>query len=256
MMHGWLPSLIPGPGTSACMGRILSRWCRKFPIHFSSLSFFVRPGSPFLRPDPHIRIAGARKKRSRMGALAPTEGSSLRASSTTAHLSMSAMTTSEGSCGLVHEASCHILVCGGPKTQTMMQGYASAASSEAKPPSARNRIWALPLAPFTVIEPPCSRTSVEHDVVAEPAVLLPRVASAERLGENVLKTRDGRVVIADALARKALDGTLQDKLARERIRSAPHPWCGKELKRFNPSLDQLAVKLLRRRVERPQAFDG
>jgi hypothetical protein len=30
------------------------------------------------------------------------------------------MTTSAGSCGLVHEASCHILVCGGPKTQTMM----------------------------------------------------------------------------------------------------------------------------------------
>src|SRR5262245_27574290 len=134
MMHGWLPSLIPGPGTSACMGRILSRWCRKFPIHFSSLSFFVRPGSPFLRPDPHIRIAGARKKRSRMGALAPTEGSSLRASSTTAHLSVSAMTTSEGSCGLVHEASCHVLLCGGPKAQTMMQGYASAASSEAADP--------------------------------------------------------------------------------------------------------------------------
>ena len=44
------------------------------------------------------------------------------------------MTTSEGSCGLVHEASCHILVCGGPKTQTMMQGYASAASSEAADP--------------------------------------------------------------------------------------------------------------------------
>src|SRR5215468_9206628 len=81
---------------------------------------------------PHCRRA---QKRSRMGAaLAPTEGSSLRASSTTAHLSVSGMTTSEGSCGLVHEASCHILVCGGPKAQTMMQGYASAASSEAADP--------------------------------------------------------------------------------------------------------------------------
>src|SRR5215510_11440351 len=77
---------------------------------------------------------GRAQKRSRMGALAPTEGSSLRASSTTGHLSVSAMTTSEGSCGLVHEASCHMLVCGGPKTQTMMQGYASAASSEAADP--------------------------------------------------------------------------------------------------------------------------
>jgi hypothetical protein len=28
---------------------------------------------------------------------------------------------SEGSCGSVHEASCHTLVFGGPKTQTMMQ---------------------------------------------------------------------------------------------------------------------------------------
>src|SRR5262249_60798072 len=44
------------------------------------------------------------------------------------------MTAFEGSCGLVHEASCHILVCGGSKTQTMMQGYASAASSEAADP--------------------------------------------------------------------------------------------------------------------------
>src|SRR5262249_4350870 len=100
------------------------------------------------------------------------------------------------------------------------------------------------------------RTSFEHDVIAEPVVLLPRVASAESLGESVLKTRDGRVVIADALARKALDGTLQHKHARERIRSAPHPWRAKELKRFNPSVDQLAAKLLRRRVERAQAFDG
>ena len=36
--------------------------------------------------------------------------------------------------GWWYEASCHILVCGGPETQTMMQGYASAASSEAADP--------------------------------------------------------------------------------------------------------------------------
>src|SRR5215475_3196972 len=28
---------------------------------FLCLSFFVRPGSPFFRPDPHIRIAGPRR---------------------------------------------------------------------------------------------------------------------------------------------------------------------------------------------------
>jgi hypothetical protein len=31
-----------------------------YPI-FSSLSFFVRPGSTFLRPDPRSRRAGARR---------------------------------------------------------------------------------------------------------------------------------------------------------------------------------------------------
>ena len=31
------------------------------------------------------------------------------------------MTKSEGSSRVVHELSCHILVFGGPKTQTMMQ---------------------------------------------------------------------------------------------------------------------------------------
>ena len=48
-------------GDPPCMGRFLSRGCRKGPIHFSSLSFFVRPGSAFLRPDLHMCIAGARR---------------------------------------------------------------------------------------------------------------------------------------------------------------------------------------------------
>jgi len=87
----------------------------------------------FLAPT-HDRVgAGARRSGQRM-ARSATEGSSLTASSTTAHFSVSGMTKFEGSCGLVHEASCHILVCGGPKTQTMMQGYASAASSETADP--------------------------------------------------------------------------------------------------------------------------
>src|SRR5262249_40501155 len=68
------------------------------------------------------------------------------ASSAPAHLGVSGMTTLEGSCGLVHEASCHILVCGGPKTQTMMQGYASAANSEAADPffSSALKPWGVP----------------------------------------------------------------------------------------------------------------
>src|SRR5215467_2812421 len=101
-------------GTSACMGRILSRVCRKGLIHFLVPQFLCstwqRVSSP--RPaHPHRRRA---QKRSRMGALAPTEGSSLRASSTTAHLSVSAMTTSEGSCELVHEHRATSLYAVGP----------------------------------------------------------------------------------------------------------------------------------------------
>ena len=40
----------------------------------------------------------------------------------------------EGSPRVVHDCSCHILVCGGTETQTMMQLCASAASSEAADP--------------------------------------------------------------------------------------------------------------------------
>ena len=46
---------------------------------------------------------------------------SLTAPSTTAHLAWVGMTKSEGSPRVVHEGSCHILVCGGPETRTMMQ---------------------------------------------------------------------------------------------------------------------------------------
>src|SRR5215813_1591594 len=63
----------------------------------------------------------------------PPTGLALRAPSTR-HTCCDRDDDVEGSCGQVHEASCHILVCGGPKTQTMMQGYASAASSEAADP--------------------------------------------------------------------------------------------------------------------------
>src|SRR5262249_34163315 len=85
-------------------------------------------------PTPLDRDAGARRSGQGWARQRPPKGSSLTASSTTAHLIVSGDDKSEGSCGLVHEASCHILVCGGPKTQTMMQGYASAASSAAADP--------------------------------------------------------------------------------------------------------------------------
>src|SRR6516225_9079855 len=74
---------------SACMGRILSRGCRKGPNHLLVRQFLCSTWQPFLRPDLHIRIRRRAQKRSGMGALAPTEGSSLKASSTTARLSVS-----------------------------------------------------------------------------------------------------------------------------------------------------------------------
>ena len=118
-----------------------------YPFSCTSVSLFDLD-SPFPRPDPRWSRGRRAQKRSRMARSATRKGSSLRASSTTAHLGVSGMTTFEGSCGLVHEAwcSCHILVCGGPKTQTMMQGYASAASSEAADPffSSALKPWEVP----------------------------------------------------------------------------------------------------------------
>src|SRR5215813_3791258 len=56
-----------------------------YPFSRPSVSLFDL-GSRFFVPTCHIRIAGARRSGQGWGALAPTEGSSLRASSTTAHL--------------------------------------------------------------------------------------------------------------------------------------------------------------------------
>src|SRR5215467_7629011 len=44
------------------MGRFLSRGCPEGTIYFLfSRGFFVRPGKPFLRPDPRSHRAGARR---------------------------------------------------------------------------------------------------------------------------------------------------------------------------------------------------
>ena len=127
------PLLRSCSGRSACMGRFLSRGCRKGPIHFLVPEFLCLTWQPFLRPDahPHRRRA---QKRSRMGALASIEGSSLRASSTTAHLSVSAMTTSEGSCGLVHEGIVPHACMRRARDPNHDAVYASTASSEAADP--------------------------------------------------------------------------------------------------------------------------
>src|SRR5262245_50071720 len=79
-----------------CMGRFLSRGCRKGPIHFLSLSFFVRPGSPFLHPDLPVDDAGARRSRQGWRVSATGRHSSLTAPSTMAQLLWSGMMTSRG----------------------------------------------------------------------------------------------------------------------------------------------------------------
>ena len=122
-------------GRSACMGRFLSRGFPRgaYPIILTSC-FLVRPVSPFPRPDPHDRVEPARAEAVKDGRVSAHRRLVLEGFEHDGTLAVVGMTKSEGSCGLVHEASCHILVCGGPKTQTMMQGYASAASSEAADP--------------------------------------------------------------------------------------------------------------------------
>ena len=59
-------------------------------------------------------LAGARRRRSGQGwRVSATEGSSLRAPSMTAHLARVGDDDIEGSPRVVHDCSCHILVCGG-----------------------------------------------------------------------------------------------------------------------------------------------
>jgi hypothetical protein len=95
------------------MGRFLSRGCPEGPIHFLVPQFLCSTWeSPFLRPAPRLMAPAAR--RSGQGwRVSATEGSSLRVPSTTAHLARVGDDEIEGSPRVVHDCSCHILVCGG-----------------------------------------------------------------------------------------------------------------------------------------------
>ena len=104
-------TFVPTLTTTASMGRFLSR-----PAPRGLSAYF----SPFPRPDPH----GLRSRRAQMPSRMARQRHRRLVLDGFEHdgtLERVGMTTSEGSCGLVHEGSCHILVCGGPKTQTMMQ---------------------------------------------------------------------------------------------------------------------------------------
>src|SRR5262249_48877106 len=75
----------------------------KGPIHFSFLSFFVRPGSPFLRPDPRSRGVGARRSGQGWRVAPPARALVLDGFEHDGRLERVGMMTSEGSCREVHE---------------------------------------------------------------------------------------------------------------------------------------------------------
>jgi hypothetical protein len=77
---------------------------------------------PFPRPDPRDRLEPARAEAVEDGAERHPQGPLvLEGFEHDGTLERVGMTKSEGSCGMMHERTRHILVCGGPKTQTMMQ---------------------------------------------------------------------------------------------------------------------------------------
>src|SRR5262245_38557730 len=129
-----------------CMGRFLSRGCPKGPIHFlvpqflcstwqpflrpdphlvwgdfcqggaprvlstfSSLSFFVRPGSRFFVPT-HTSSCGRAQERSRQAAIwRPPTGLALHGSEHASTLAAVGMTRSRGARVWCTNVSCHIL---------------------------------------------------------------------------------------------------------------------------------------------------
>jgi len=80
---------------------------------FLSLSFFVRPGQPVSSSRPYGLMTPAARRSGQGWRVSATEGSSLRAPSMTAHLTRVGDDDIEGSPRVVHDCSCHILVCGG-----------------------------------------------------------------------------------------------------------------------------------------------
>src|SRR5262245_59529167 len=89
---------------------------------FFNVSFLVRPGQPVSSPRPtRNEVAGARRSGQGWARSATRKGLVLDGFEHDGTLVVVGMTKFEGSPRVVHEHSCHILVCGGVKTQTMMQ---------------------------------------------------------------------------------------------------------------------------------------
>ena len=86
----------------------------------SSISLFDLD-NPFPRPDPRVQLAGARRSGQGWARSATRKGFVLEGFEHDGTLVVVGMTKFEGSPRVVHELSCHILVCGGPEAQTMMQ---------------------------------------------------------------------------------------------------------------------------------------
>ena len=96
-----------------CMGRFLSRGAPRGPIHFLVPQFLCSTwASPFLHPDPRLMAPAAR--RSGQGwRVSATEGLVLEGSEHDGTLGSGRDDDIEGSPRVVHDCSCHILVCGG-----------------------------------------------------------------------------------------------------------------------------------------------
>jgi len=82
--------------------------------YFSTSVSLFDLDNPFPRPDPHGMRGGRRaQKRSRMARSATREGLVLDGFEHDGTLVVVGMTKFEGSPRVVHEHSCHVLVCGG-----------------------------------------------------------------------------------------------------------------------------------------------
>src|SRR5262245_65877334 len=89
------------------MGRILSRGCRKGPIHFLVRQFLCSTWQPFLHPDLHIRIRRRAQKRSGMGRVSAHRRLVLEGFEHDGTLERVGMTTFEGSPRVVDELRPH-----------------------------------------------------------------------------------------------------------------------------------------------------
>ena len=125
-----------------CMGPFLSRSFGRAAHPLSFVGFFVRSGSPFLRPDPRFAHVDARRScqgwPSRQPCnIPPFPGHTLTASSTTAPSTTAPLGRDDDQRGARFRARINratTLYPVGPRTRTMMQSCASVRSSEAADP--------------------------------------------------------------------------------------------------------------------------